>query len=155
MLLSLANPIFHQKQPTPLCCTATCIAMAVGIRVEDLGVDLSKPYDFGLPAVWLAERGIWFRPMARYGDYGEPFKSGRLYLVAIRSLNNVGGDHAVLLDTRGEPKSDGHERSGWKTFDPKGIEGKKTCQWVAEYDVVEAGELMQRNLRFRQFGTPP
>lgn len=139
----LARPIAHQMQPTPVCCTATCIAMAVGIPVGELGVPLDQAFgllDFG---VWLADRQVWLR----YLDRGERFRPGHLYLLSVRSLNNIGGDHAVLLDTRDcscEPPDAGWCQH-WRTLDPnEGIEGKKIYYDVNEYYAIKACELKDR-----------
>jgi hypothetical protein len=155
-LLRLANPIVHQMQPTPVCCTATCIAMALGIPVTEMGVDLEKAYNFDKTGPWLAERGIWMRPLYFWNGFGERLMPGRVYLVGIRSQNKIGTDHAVLLDTRGAPKPDGHERSGWLTFDPnEGIEGKNWISWIDEHGLLDAAELVQRNSMHVSFGIPP
>jgi hypothetical protein len=150
-VLRLAEPIVHQSQPTPVCCTHTCIAMAVGIPVADLGADLSTAYGFDDCGIWFAERGIWMRRL----DRSEPFRSGRLYLVSVRSLNKVGVDHALLLDTRfgkGDDESDG----GWRTFDPNGgREGMKTYSFVNEHYAIKACELKQHDERYMRFGAPP
>lgn len=155
MILKLANPIVHQQQPTPCSCTATCIAMAFGIRVADLGVDLNCAYgpnDFG---IWLAERGIWLRKC----DRGErmwgipPF--GDVYLVTVLSRNVIEQYHSVLVDTRGQRKSE-YERSGWVTYDPnKGREGKKHYDWVDENTAVEFSVLKQHDSRLKRAGSPP
>jgi hypothetical protein len=142
--MMLANPIILQQQPTPVCCTATCIAMALGVPVTDLGgyagVHAHGLLDFG---VYLAERGVWLR----YLDRGDRFWSGSLYLISVRSLNKIGTDHAILLDTRAcvcdEP--DGWCRD-WKVFDPNdGIEGKEVYRAVWETHAIKACQLKDRS----------
>lgn len=156
--MNLAPQIEHQTQPTPLSCVATCIAMAVGSPVAELGVDLSRPFDFDDFGVWLAERGIWMRMCVRNAGRGERFHDGGIYLVGIRSLNVANQDHAVLLDTRG-PRKDGpnfNERSGWLTFDPnKGREGKQILEWCDENIVLDFCQLIDRNYPTRHAGSPP
>lgn len=156
--MRLAATIVHQTQPTDHSCTATCIAMAIGVPVAELGVDLDRPYGFEAAAVWLAERGIWLRVGLRIGNYGERLESQRLYLVGIRSQNKIGTDHAVLLDTRGDVLTGpgNYERSHWKTYDPNmGREGKKWIAWIDELGLLDFAELIQRDRRFRQFGEAP
>lgn len=141
--MTLPRPIVHQTQPTPVCCTATCVAMALGIPVAEMGVPMDQAFgllDFG---VWLAERQVWLR----YLDRGERFRPGHLYLLSVRSRNNVGGDHAVLLDTR----DCNCESAGaawcdhWKTLDPnEGIEGKELYHHVSEHYAINACELKDR-----------
>lgn len=154
-MLKLAPTIEHQTQPTPLSCTTTSIAMALGIPVLDLvglidkDISIERGYAPEQFAVWLAERGIWMRPLAlqAYGR-GERFVNGTLYLVGVRSRNSIYTDHCVLLDTR-PPRLEGegyNERSGWKTYDPNtGREGKKTFEWVDEYYALDAHELRSRD----------
>lgn len=157
-MLRLADPIVHQTQPTPCSCTPTCIAMALGIPVEQLGVDLNRSYDFHRAGVWLAERGIWMRMGLFVRPFGERLRNGTVYLVGIRSQNIIGSDHAVLLDTRGDPLvGEGHhERSHWKTYDPnKGIEGKNYIEWIDEYGLLDFAELVQRDDRYVMFGKAP
>lgn len=153
-MLKLAATIEHQTQPTPVSCVTTCIAMALGIPVLKLvglidTISIERDYQPEQFAIWLAERGIWMRPLALqvYGR-GERFVNGALYLVGVRSQNSVYTDHSLLLDTR-PPRLEGegyNERSGWKTYDPNtGREGKKTFEWVDEYYALDAHELRSRD----------
>lgn len=141
-MMPLVRPIVHQTQPTPVCCTATCIAMALGISVAELDVQLDSAYgllDFG---VYLAERGIWLR----YLDRGERFWRGSLYLLSVRSLNKIGVDHALLLDTRDCTceRPDGW-CGDWKVYDPnEGREGKEIYNNVWEHHVIKACQLEDR-----------
>jgi hypothetical protein len=149
--LRLADPIIHQIQPTPVCCTHTCVAMAVGIPVAELGADLNTAYSFDDCGIWFAERGIWMRRL----DRSEPFRAGTLYLVSVRSRNKIGVDHALLLDTRPGLKHEDWE-SGWLTFDPnEGRDGMQTYSYVNEHYAIRACELKQRNGRAGLFGGPP
>jgi hypothetical protein len=139
-----------QMQFTLVCCTTTCIAMAVGTPVGELGVDLDTAYGFKDCGIWLAERGIWLRMC----DRAERFRPGTVYLVSVRSLNRIGGDHALLLDTR--PGASNDDDSEWLTFDPNtGIEGKKVYNFVNEHYAVHACELKQHDGRHQRFGSPP
>lgn len=145
--LKLARPIVPQTQPTPITCTATCVAMALGIPIADLGVRLDQAFgvdDFG---VWLAERGIWLRPCAWNGRYGEHMRSGTVYLVKVRSRNTLGVDHLLLLDTRdGDTSSSDEDR--WVTYDPnRGRDGKLLYEWVNHYYAIAFWELKERNGR--------
>lgn len=152
--MRLASTIIHQQQPTNVSCTPTCIAMALGMPVSDMGVGLERPFAFHHFGVWLAERGIWLRPVMRLGQDGEPLRQGHVYLVAVRSKNIVGGDHAVLVDTRGEP-TNSNPRSGWKTFDPNaGRAEKAVWDWADEYYGMEICELCDRDT-YGGAGAPP
>lgn len=142
--MNLANPITHQQQPTPCSCTATCVAMAVGIRVEDLGVPLSNALDLDDFGVWLAERGIWMRQAVSINSHGEMLRQGRVYLLGMRSQNVMCSDHTVLADCRGEP-TNSNPRSGWKFFDPVAwIDGRKAYTWVDEGQIIDFCELRDR-----------
>lgn len=156
--MKLAPQINHQQQPTPVCCSATCIAMAVGEPVESLGINLERAYDFKAFGCWLAEHGLWLRPMLLFQGQGERLHNGALYLIGARSLNNVNSDHAVLLDTRG-PRKEGpnfNERSGWKCFDPnEGREGKQSYTWIDEHLALDACELRQHNHLYGRVGRAP
>lgn len=116
--------------------------MAIGVPVAELGVPLDSAYgllDFG---VYLAERGIWLR----YLDRAERFWSGSLYLISVRSLNKIGTDHALLLDTRACTcdKPDGWCEH-WQVFDPnEGREGKEIYHHVWEYHAIKACQLKDR-----------
>lgn len=142
----LAAEIKHQQQPTACSCLATCIAMAIGEPVEKLGIRLDRPFGPRHYGVWLAERGIWMRPMVRADTRGELFMPGTVYLLCVRSLNMVNSDHAVLLDTRGERAGAGFaERSNFRFFDPnEGRPGLKAYRWVDENELTEAHELVVR-----------
>lgn len=137
--MRLADPIVHQQQPTPCSCTPTCVAMALGIPVAELGVDLARgwgQYHFG---VWLAERGIWLRVCERK----ERMCDGHVYIATVPSLNTIAGMHCVLVDTRAPKKANGD--SGWLTFDPcKGVDGKNHYDWVDHHRSDEFYELAQR-----------
>lgn len=157
-MLHLANPIIHQTQPTPTACTATCVAMAVGVPVADV-FRLDRALDFRDFGPWLAERGVWLRPMLLFQGVGERFHSGALYLVGVRSLNIKNSDHSVLLDTRG-PRKEGpnyNERSGWLTFDPnQGREGKELYAWTDEYVTLDACQFVQKGSgRWVEKAPPP
>jgi hypothetical protein len=161
MRKGLAPRIEHQTQPTPVCCTATCIAMALGVPVAELGVPLDEAFGFSDFGVYLAERGVWMRPCARSDRYGEEFCSGTVYLLKVRSLNKIGTDHAVLLDTR-PPRKTGqsphggeyNEQSGWEFFDPNtGRDGKEVYSWAWEGLTLGFFELRERNAN--TVGSPP
>jgi hypothetical protein len=161
--MGLAKTIQLQTQPTPVSCTATCIAMALGVPVADLGVPLDQAFGFTDFGVFLAERGIWMRHCVRSHRYGEKFMHGTVYLLAVRSLNKIGTDHAVLLDTRPPRKTglvqDGggaeyNEFSGWQFFDPNtGREDKHSYDWAWEDLTVGFCELRERTQY--TIGAPP
>lgn len=155
MIHRLADPIVQQTQPTPCSCTATCIAMALGIPVAELGVVLSNGLEFDDFGVWLAERGIWLRQGIRNNNRGESFFNGSLYLVGVRSLNIVNSDHAVLLDTRALA-TNANPRSGWKCFDPNtGRDGKAVYTWVDEHVTLDFCELRVRGGPYVTVGCEP
>ncbi len=161
-MLRLAENIVHQMQPTSCSCTATCMAMALGIPVADMGIDLEQAYDFLEAGLWLAERGIWLRIGIFNGGRGESFHDGAIYLVGIRSQNIIASDHTVLLDTRGHRTSgtddDGHKwsRSGWKFYDPNlGRAGKSWVEWVDPSGVLDFCQLHQHDVRYQRMGSPP
>lgn len=154
--MPLAKEIIHQQQPTGCSCVATCIAMALGSRVTDLGVPLSNaldPEDFG---VWLAERGVWMRQGIIVDGHGETLRQGHVYLIGVRSQNIVCSDHAILADTRGEP-TNSNPRSGWKFFDPvAGMEGKRAYRWADPGQIMNFCELRDRSITGHVcVGTPP
>ena len=129
-------PIVLQQQPTSESCLPTCVAMSMGLKVEDLGVPLDRghaPYEFG---VWYAERGVWLRKLPITDGFAEPFIPGYLYLLEVRSLNDVGIDHAILLDMR-----DGTSR----IFDPNtGRPGKRRYESITTEDTITANALVVR-----------
>lgn len=148
----LAKKIELQTQPTHDTCTQTCIAMALGVPVADLGVCLGNGTNFEDFGVYLAERGVWMRQCVHMDGKGEAFQQGRVYLITMRSLNKIGIHHAILLDARGEPElknfdvPSAPERNGWKFFDPNtGREGKQTYEWVWECEAVDFCELRDRS----------
>lgn len=145
MKRGLAAKIEHQTQPTAVSCTATCVAMALGIQVEALGVPLENGLDFEDFGVFLAERGVWMRQGIVIDTKGERFQQGHVYLISVRSLNNLAADHVVLLDARGEP-TNSNPRSGWIFYDPvQGMDGKKTYSWIDPGQVVDFVELRDRS----------
>lgn len=164
MSVRLADVIVHQTQPTPCSCVHTCIAMALGIPVADLvaavgTISLDRSLSEESFAVWLAERGVWMRPMVLHYGRGERLVNGTLYLVGVRSLNRVNSDHCVLLDTR-PPRKVGDEyndRSGWQVFDPnRGREGPiEFYEWVDEYTALDACELRSRDHISGAIGSRP
>lgn len=140
--MTLAAPlaIVHQTQPTPVSCTATCIAMAIGLPVETLGVELARSLDFPDFGVWLAQRGIW---MQRCRD-GEPLRARELYLLGVRSLNMVNSDHALLLDTR-HLASENPCHVPQFLFDPcRGREGRESYEYIYPDMVLEAWTLHEK-----------
>jgi len=142
MILRLADPIVHQRQPTDRCCLATCFAMALGIPVEELGINLEQDFEPEQFGPWLAERGIWLR----IGDRGEPLTSG-LYVLGVISLNDKGGEHAILLDGRA---------GATKVFDPNaGNPGKEhySSTILLESNMIDFCELVAR--RPDTAGAPP
>lgn len=140
----IAKEIRQQTQPTSCSCVATCIAMAIGVPVQEIGISLDRGSTFDDWGVWLARRGVWMRRGIRIDLYGEPFHNGSVYLIGTHSLNIVNSEHAVLLDTRG-PRKEGpnfNERSGWKCFDPNfGREGINVYEWIDEYSTLDFCEL--------------
>lgn len=135
--MRIPSPIVLQQQPTACSCTVTCIAMAIGEPVQSLGITVKRPCGIDQFGVWLAERGIWLERIPE----GAAFLNDAVYLVSARSLNMVGSDHCVLLDTRGRPTND-NPRSGWRCFDPNdGREGKKIYQWMDEHHAIRKFRL--------------
>lgn len=150
-MTGLAQLIQHQTQPTPVACTQTCIAMALGIAVADLGVPLENGLNFEDFGVYLAERGVWMRQCVHMDGKGEAFQHGRVYLITVRSLNKINTTHAILLDARGGPELKNYdvgsapERNGWKFYDPNvGREGKEVWDWVWECQALDFCELRDR-----------
>lgn len=153
--MKLAATIQLQQQPTPVSCTATCVAMAVGIPVRELGVDLERAYCFDRFGVWFAERSIWMRQGISCNFHGERFRNGSVYLIGALSLNTLRSTHAVLLDTR-QPLQSDYERSGWYCYDPnKGRQGKKYYDWIDENEALDFVELLEHDPRFDRAGSPP
>jgi len=142
----LAKRIEQQTQPNGASCTQTCIAMALGVPVAELGVPLDNGLDFDDFGVYLAERGVWLRRCIIVDGRGERFQQGCVYIVGVRSLNLIGGDHAVILDARGEATNT-NPRSGWKFYDPNvGRDGLKVYTWVDDTgQVVDFCELRDRS----------
>lgn len=135
--MRLAAEIVLQQQPTSVSCTVTCIAMAIGQPVQSLGVTVKRPSGIDQFGLWLAERGIWLERLPE----GASFQNDAVYLVAARSLNMVGSDHCVVLDTRG-PKENDNPRSGWKCYDPnEGREGKRVYYWMDEHHALRKFRL--------------
>lgn len=136
----LAETIIHQQQPTPISCTATCIAMALGITVLELGVRLDTAHDIADFGVWLAKRGVWLRVC----DRNERFRAGSLYIISARSFNIVGSDHVLLLDSRPDKAMAiaNEDRDSWWTYDPNdGREGKKIYCRIDEHYAIDSYEL--------------
>lgn len=140
-MLAPVGEIAHQTQPTPLSCTATCIAMAIGVPVDQLRTNLERCTDFWHWGVWLAQRGVWMR---RCRD-AEPLRAGELYLLGVRSLNIVNSDHALLLDTRHLHYSIHPCTTPQRLFDPcRGREGREAYSYICEDMVLEAWTLHDR-----------
>lgn len=146
--MKLATPVKQQTQPTPFSCTATCVAMAVGLPVESMGVVLDNCLDTGDFGVWLAERGIWMRRGIFIDGHGEQFKAGALYMIGVPSLNLTGSTHCVLMDTR--------VPTGEKAliFDPNfGRDGLRV--YSKNIAVLDFVELIDRSSPYVCVGQPP
>jgi len=142
----LANPIILQRQPTPCSCTATCIAMALGVPVAELGVPLTNALEFEDFGVFLAERGVWMRQGILINTFGEQLRQGHVYILGVRSLNLVTSDHAILADTRGAATNT-NPRSGWRFYDPlEGVEGKASYGWADHGQILDFCELRDRSI---------
>ncbi len=133
--MPLANPINPQQQPTDRCCVASCIAMAIGIDVHEMGWPLEAEFsiqDFG---VYLVGQGVWLRPCIRIGGFGEHLEPNRLYIVSVPSLNDIAGAHCVLHDKRRE----------WpQVIDPHmGRDGKRVYSYVDESIALDFCELLE------------
>jgi hypothetical protein len=134
--MNLSHPIKHQTQPNSFSCVSTCIAMALGLPVAELGVPLDRGIDPDEFGPWLAERGIWLRPMVFMRGVGEQFERGCTYLVGVRSLNDMAQDHAILVDYSGEKP---------KLFDPnRGRPGKYFFSSLVPDDITCLYELRDK-----------
>ena len=134
--MNLDAPIKHQQQPNSRSCVPTCIAMALGVPVDQLGVPLDRGYtpeEFG---PFLAERGVWLRMMVFMNGRGEGFEKGGVYLLGVRSLNDLEADHALLVDYRGDKP---------KLFDPnRGRPDKYFYSTVGAEDTTTFYELRDK-----------
>jgi hypothetical protein len=135
-MLNLAKTITPQKQPSQVSCLATCVGMSVGVPVNEIGVDLTKPCPLELLAVWLAERGVWLRCGVWNSGRGEELIPGGIYLAIVRSSNIVGVDHAILVDTRTDP---------FGIFDPQlgKIDGLDKTKITAIYEFFDRNLIEQ------------
>lgn len=128
-MLSLAANVAHQRQPTDKSCLATCVAMAVGVPVDALGLPVNRPLNLEDVGPWLAERGVWLRLCGRH----ETFRDG-LYLVGVLSLNDMHELHSVLVDCRG---------GAFNLYDPNaGNEGKRAYTILNKDDIYDISELV-------------
>ena len=144
----LATVIQQQTQPTPVSCTHTCIAMALGRPVQSLGLDINRPFHPLTLGYWLAvEWGIWMRRC----DRSEPVMRRAVYVVGIRSQNKVGVDHSVLLDTRQvDPLDDPAMNGDW--WDPNKGRGDDVV-WVGQVSPCSILDMVEL-IDFHKRGDP-
>lgn len=104
--------IIHQQQPTPYTCNQACLAMLMGVPVED--VIKAFPGDgmtwrelmFALDRCFMTWNAFLFGTLVCEG----------YYLVSVPSLNFEGGAHTIIL----------FQAQRLVVFDPnRGREGKK------------------------------
>ena len=99
--------IIHQKQPTPLSCVSTCIAMLLGVPAEKVIEEFHDDYRSGKAEIdkYLKMYGINAQPVLS----NSVIEWDKLYLIVVPSLNKLAHAHEIIVDTRGDDP---------KIFDP-------------------------------------
>lgn len=129
----LETPIIIQKQPTPVTCVHACLAMCLGVPVEDVisvfGDQAMNGQDL---IVALTRCRVLFNPMA----FGTLLFDG-YYFAVVPSLNHRGGNHQVILHSK-----------DWNitVFDPSTMQayredGKDLVSWSELIPFLPGGTL--------------
>lgn len=135
--------MIHQKQPTANSCICACVAMVTGIQVATiLSRFHSRVWDDGMSLGEILEQMGVQHHQAFYGP--QALYYGKVYLLAVPSLNTPGSFHQVIADCRGESPVildpaqgiDGKQYYAWhpeKGVDPLAVH---LTSWMLEYEVV-------------------
>jgi len=91
--------IKHQQQPTSDTCASTCIAMLLGVPVNDVISKFHDKYKAGEMNIdhYLKNNGLAVEPIL--SNYWQA-QWGKLYLLAVPSLNSKANLHSIILDCR-------------------------------------------------------
>lgn len=94
--------ITYQAQPTNNTCVSTCLAMVLGVPVQQVIDQFHEDYMQGHGSVveYLEQEGCKVENLK--ADNTDPFEHGYVYLATVPSLNTRGTLHTVLLDCTGE-----------------------------------------------------
>ena len=134
--------IIHQRQPCQKSCASACVAMLLGEPVKQVKAAFHKGYfdDRLTVAGYLRERGMFARDILASQ---RKFESGKIYVLAVPSLNTVGGTHYIIADARDvlevlDPQK-GNKGRKYYTYDENC--GKATSAiTVGMENGIEAGE---------------
>lgn len=119
--------IVHQQQPTGNSCSATCLAMLLGVPVDKVMADFHEDYCKGLikPFQYLISNLRIDNVRRCYSD-DQLDKPEGIYLVAVPSLNLTATIHNIVFDVRNDGLVIFDPNDGLVIFDPnKGKPGKK------------------------------
>ena len=115
-----------QKQPTPVTCVQTCLAMALSVPVEAVIDNFgSQPMNQLKLVSALTQCGFTFNQFL----YGSPVAPG-WYFMAVPSLNIPGGMHQILAHYDTDLGCSGWtilDPSPLKTYAPDGSDLKSWC----------------------------
>ena len=131
--MSLTTNFIHQKQPTDKTCTATCIAMILGIDVKTVIEEFQEGYhdDTLRPDGYLKKKNTELR--IRCGYSYEEIRFGTVYILVVPSLHIEATMHSVLVDTR---------QCEITVLDPnQGRKGKKYYVWDIPKDRLKPNEV--------------
>ena len=120
--------IIHQQQPTSKNCVCTCLAMLLEKPADEVISEFHDDYIKGINVdIYLSNYGILARAML---TTVRGWSDGKLYLIAVPSLNTESFMHQIICDCR-DPKN-------FKVFDPnQGRIDKKYYVWKHPNELQE------------------
>lgn len=125
-----------QKQPTNWSCVHTCLAMLLDEPVEEVikAIDIDR----GLTQKEIIVQLEKFRICFNCYVFADLLHTG-YYLMTVPSLNNVGGQHEILVHYNfHKNKFRVYDPSPKKTYDRK---GNNLTNWTDLIEVIPGGKL--------------
>lgn len=147
--MTIPYPIAQLQQPDSTTCMVTCLAMLLGMDVEEA----VKNYHEGLFShdCWYDEifdiHGIPYRYNPATNP-GQTTYTQKIYLLGVPSLNVIGGMHQVIFDTRHvnfptviDPNKGIPGKKYYTYGDPKNDDEVKMISWNIDLEII-SGPIM-------------
>ena len=139
--------IRQQYQDLPNNCVSACLAMISGKSVNEVTAEFHDGYHNRDIDIYEYLDALGIRFIKKYPCEKQTLKKGFVYLLAVPSLNIVGGMHEIVVDFSGDdavildPAPE--EKNRYEDFGQSGT--GRLCSWIIDAE-FHVGELINKRI---------